>query len=275
MGLLLLVAGAAPAAANTLSPESPHSPGASEMNTLYWIALVAILLIIVVVNGALLFAVRRYRARRGVEPRQVRSGRGIQLRAGGALALFALVLFVLGIVFTEKARDVPSTGPNGLQASATLLAQTTPPAGSSGSGGPSGSSGQPLKITATGQQWIWRYDYPNQAFSYYRLVVPVDTTVELDLVSTDVIHTWWVPELGGKSDAVPGKTNRVYFRADQEGTYTGNSATFSGPAYAAMRIEVDAVSPKQYETFIEQQKRDIQSAQQRVISELSSGGPPQ
>ena len=275
MGLLLLVAGAAPAAANTFSPESPHSPSASDTNTLYWIALAAILLIIVVVNGALLFAVRRYRARRGVEPRQVRSGRGLQLRAGGALALFALVLFVLGIVFTEKAREVPSTGPNGLQASATLLTQTTPPGGSSGSGS-TGSSAQPLKITATGQQWIWRYDYPNQAFSYYRLVVPVDTTVELDLVSTDVIHTWWVPELGGKFDAVPGKTNRVFFRADREGTYTGNSATFSGPAYAAMRIEVDAVSPQQYQTFIDQQKRDIQTAQQRVITELNNnGGPPQ
>jgi cytochrome c oxidase subunit 2 len=276
VGLLLLAAGASPAAANTLSPETPHSPGASEMNTLYWIALVAILLIIIVVNGALLFAVRRYRARRGAEPRQLRSGRGLQLRAGGALALFALVLFVLGVVFTEKAREIPSTGPDGLQASAALAAQTTPPPGSSGTGStPSSSSGEPLKITATGQQWLWRYSYPNQAFSYYRLVVPVDTTVELDLVSTDVIHTWWVPELGGKFDAVPGKTNPVYFRADEVGTYTGNSATFSGSSYAPMRIEVDVVSPKDYQSFIDQQKSDIQSAQKNVISELNSGGPPQ
>ena len=55
---------------------------------------------------------------------------------------------------------------------------------------------EPLQIEATGQQWLWRYDYPNEAFSYYKLVVPVDTTVELDLVSTDVIHTWDVPRAG-------------------------------------------------------------------------------
>jgi cytochrome c oxidase subunit II len=278
VGLFLLAVGATPAAANTFSPETPHSPGASEMNTLYWISLVAILLVIVAVNAALLYAVRRYRTRRGAEPRQVRSGRGIQLRAGAALALFALVLFVLGIVFTNRAREVPSTGPNGLQASSTLLAQTSPSGGlpsSPSSPGSSGSSGEPLKITATGQQWLWRYLYPNQAFSYYRLVVPVDTTVQLNLVSTDVIHTWWVPALSGKADAVPGKTNTIYFRADDEGTYTGNSATFSGSGYAPMRIEVDAVSPQDYQTFIEQQKRDIQSAQSNVISELKNGGPPQ
>jgi cytochrome c oxidase subunit 2 len=267
MGLLLLAAGASPAAANTLSPESPHSPSAGKIDTLYWIALVAIVLVIVVINGALLFAVARFRAHRGAEPRPVRENRGIQLRAGGGLAAFALLLFVLGVIFTEKAREEPATGPNGLQASATLLAQTSPQPSS-------GSSGEPLQITATGQQWLWRYDYPNQAFSYYRLVVPVDTTIELDLVSTDVIHTWWVPELGGKFDAVPGETHTVFFRADDEGAYTGNSATFSGSSYAAMRIEVDAVSPQDYQTFIEQQKRDIQTAQQHVISELSGGGGP-
>jgi heme/copper-type cytochrome/quinol oxidase subunit 2 len=59
------------------------------------------------------------------------------------------------------------------------------------------------------------------------------------------------------------------------GTYTGNSATFSGSSYAPMRIEVDVVSPKDYQSFIDQQKSDIQSAQENVISELNSGGPPQ
>ena len=221
--IVSLVAGAAPAAAGPISPKSPHSPNAEDINTLYWIALVAIVLLITAVNGALIYAVRRYRADRGAEPRQVRSGRGFQLRAGAAL--LALVLFVLSIVYTEKAREAPPTGPNGLQASSTLLAQrslTLPPA----------SDGAPLQIDTTGQQWLWRYDYPNGAFSYYRLVVPVDTTVVLNLVSTDVVHTWYVPELAGKFDAVPGKVNHVYFRADEEGSYFGDAATFSGSSYA-------------------------------------------
>ncbi len=144
------------------------------------------------------------------------------------LTAFAAVILVLSLIYTDKARETPTTGSAGLASA----------------------ESKPLKIEATGQQWLWRYDYPNDAFSYYKLVVPVDTTVELDLVSTDVIHTWDVPELAGKRDAVPGKTNHVVFRADEEGTYDGQSATFSGQAYAAMRTEVDVVSPQDYEDFI-------------------------
>lgn len=224
-----------------ISPEPSHSPGADEIATLYWIALVAIVLLAVAINGALLFAVRRYRSERGAEPRQIRSAGGIQLRVGAGLGALALLLLVLGIVFTERAREAPA------------------------------SDSKPLEITATGQQWLWRYDYPNDSFSYYKLVVPVDTTVTLRLISTDVVHSWYVPELGGKFDAVPGKTNKAVFRADEEGTYTGRSAIFSGQGYPAMRTEVDVVSAGQYRSFIERQKSDIQSAQDQVVSEIQSG----
>jgi len=162
------------------------------------------------------------------------------------------VLLVLSLIYTEKARETPATGSTGLAAA----------------------KSEPLKIEATGQQWLWRYDYPNEAFSYYKLVVPVDTTVELDLVSTDVIHTWDVPELAGKRDAVPGKTNRVVFRADEVGVYEGQSATFSGQAYAAMRTEVEVVSPQAYERFVDRQKSDIQAAQDRVVGLIEEGEVP-
>ena len=128
--------------------------------------------------------------------------------------------------------------------------------------------GKPLEIEATGQQWLWRYRYPNEAFTYYKLVVPVDTAVDLDLVSTDVVHTWDVPSLAGKSDAVPGKHHHVTFSADEEGTYRGQSAILSGQAYAAMRTEVEVVSPEEYEDFIAKTKTDIQSAQDAVVAEL-------
>ncbi len=267
--LLLLGAGlgslvfASPASANLISPEAPHSPNAEDERTLYWIALIAILALIIVVNGAIVFAVRRYRSERGAEPRQVQSGGKIQARVGGALALFALILFVTGIVFTNKAREVPPSGPDGLQASATLLAQRSLeiPAGDNA----------PLEITAPGQQWLWRYNYPNGADSYYQLVVPVDTTVLLDLLSTDVTHSWFVPALGGKFEAVPGKRNRAFFRADETGTYFGQSATFSGSGYGAMRTEVKVVSPDEYKAFIDRQQKDIQAAQD-AISALSKGG---
>jgi cytochrome c oxidase subunit 2 len=231
---------------------APHSPGTDQIDTLLWIGFVAAAILIVAINGALVYALRRYRDDRGAEPRQVRGSRGSQFRAGAVLAVFAVVVLVISFIFTDKARETPSTGSAGL-ASATS---------------------KPLKIETTGQQWLWRYDYPNSAFSYYKLVVPVDTTVELELVSTDVIHTWDVPSLAPKRDAVPGKVNHVVFRADDEGVYDGQSATFSGQAYAAMRTEVEVVSPAEYEAFVKRQKTDIQAAQDRVVGLIEKGEVP-
>lgn len=231
---------------------TPHSPGTDQIDTLLWIGFVAATILIVAVNGALVYALRRHRGERGAQPQDAVDGRRTQLRAGGALSVFAAVLLVLSLVYTEKARETPATGSAGLAAA----------------------KSEPLKIEATGQQWLWRYDYPNEAFSYYKLVVPVDTTVELDLVSTDVIHTWDVPELAGKRDAVSGKTNHVVFRADEKGVYDGQSATFSGQAYAAMRTEVEVVSPQAYERFVKRQKSEIQAAQDRVVGLIEEGEVP-
>lgn len=231
---------------------APHSPGTDQIDTLIWIGFVASAIVIVAVVGALLYAVRRYRGERGAEPRQVTGGRRIQFRVGAALTAFAAAIFVIGVVFTERAREAPATGPAGLEVA----------------------HSEPLQISVTGQQWLWRYDYPNEAFSYYELVVPVDTEVELNLVSTDVVHTWDVPDLAGKADAVPGKVNHVFFRADEEGEYTGQAATLSGQAYAAMRTAVDVVSPEEYEAFVKQRKSDIQAAQDRVVKLIENGETP-
>ena len=231
---------------------APHSPGTDQIDTLLWIGFVVATILVVAVVGGLLYVLRRYRAERGAEPRQITGGRRIQLRVGAVLAVFATAIFVISIVYTDNTRETPATGAAGLQVS----------------------DSEPLKITTTGQQWIWRYDYPNEAFSYYKLVVPVDTAVELDLVSTDVVHTWDVPELAGKRDAVPGKTNRVVFSADEEGTYRGQAATLSGQSYGSMRTEVEVVSPEEYEAFIKGEKKDIQAAQDRVVSLIEKGETP-
>lgn len=231
---------------------APHSPGTDQIDTLLWIGFVVATILVVAINGALIYALRRYRGERGTEPRQIRGGRGVQIRVAALLSALAAVVLVLSIVYTDKARETPSTGSAGLASA----------------------KSKPLKIEATGQQWLWRYDYPNSAFSYYKLVVPVDTTVELDLVTTDVIHTWDVPELAPKRDAVPGKVHSVVFRADDEGVYQGNSATFSGQAYAAMRTEVEVVSPDDYKAFIEKQEADIQAAQDRVVGLIEGGEVP-
>jgi cytochrome c oxidase subunit II len=231
---------------------SPHSPGTDQIDTLLWIGIAAAAILMVVVTLALLFVVRRFRSERGAEPRQLLSGRGLQFRVGGLLTLFATLLFVLGVVFTDNARERPASGEAGL---ASL-------------------KGEPLKIKATGQQWLWRYDYPDGVFSYYKLVVPADTAVELELLSTDVVHTWNVSDLARKADAVPGKTNRVFFITDDEGRFEGNSATLSGQAYAAMRTAVEVVSPEEYEDFVETQQEEIVAAEERVNDLIESGDTP-
>jgi cytochrome c oxidase subunit 2 len=231
---------------------APHSPGTDQIDTLLWIGFVAAAILVVAVVGGMLYVLRRYRDERGAEPRQLTGGRRIQLRVGGALGAFAAAILTIGIVYTDKARETPTTGPAGLRAA----------------------SKQPLKIETTGQQWLWRYNYPNEADSYYKLVVPVDTAVELDLVTTDVVHTWDVPDLAAQADAVPGKVHKVVFRADEEGTYFGQASTLSGQAYAPMRTEVQVVSPEEYEAFIERQKQDIQAAQDRVVGLIEHGETP-
>jgi cytochrome c oxidase subunit 2 len=231
---------------------APHSPGTDQIDTLLWIGFVAAAIVVVAINAALIFAVRRNRARRGAQPQLAGDTRRVQFRVGAVLTAFAAAIFVLSVVFTGKARETPALGPGGLASAKTA----------------------PLTIEATGQQWLWRYDYPNGAFSYYKLVVPVETPVKLELLSTDVVHTWDVPDLAGKRDAVPGKTNTVVFRADEEGAYDGQSATLSGQAYAAMRTEVEVVSPQAYEAFLKQQKAEIDSAQERVVGLIENGEVP-
>ncbi|HEX7245053.1 MAG TPA: hypothetical protein VF245_05745 [Solirubrobacterales bacterium] len=231
---------------------TPHSPGTDQIDTLLWIGFVAATILIVAINGALIYAVRRYRGTRGSRASESVTGRRSQLRVGAVLTAFAAVVFVLSVIYTDKARETPTTEAAGLASA----------------------SSEPLTISATGQQWLWRYDYPNEAFSYYKLVVPVDTTVQLDLVSTDVIHTWNVPALAGKRDAVPGKTNHVVFRADEEGVFEGDAATLSGQAYAPMRTAVEVVSPAKYQEFLKAQKADIQAAQDRVVGLIENGEVP-
>jgi cytochrome c oxidase subunit 2 len=231
---------------------APHSAGADQIETLQWIGLIAAILVIVAVNAALIWVVRRYRATRGAKPVETAPRRGVQARVGGGLAAFAVVLLVLGIVFTDKATQAPATGEAGLASA----------------------KSKPLTIKATGQQWLWRYDYPNGAFSYYKLVVPVDTPVALYIESTDVVHTWNVPDLARKQDAVPGKRAKVVFSADEEGIYTGNASTFSGQAYAPMRTTVEAVSPQAYEEWVKRQKSDIEAAQKRVVGLIEEGKTP-
>jgi heme/copper-type cytochrome/quinol oxidase subunit 2/mono/diheme cytochrome c family protein len=221
---------------------TPHSPGTGQINTLIWIGFFAALLVVVAINLGLLGSVRRWRGGRGKSAAAVAGKPGLQMRVAGGLSGFAIILFVLGIIFTSNALSTPKTTSAGLTS---LNGKDL--------------EGKPLVIKATGQQWLWRYNYPNGSFSYWKLVIPVDTAIELKLESTDVIHTWNVPDLAPKVDATPGKTTHVLFRADAEGEFYGVASTLSGQAYAPMRTTVEVVSPERFEEFIKEQQKGIKA----------------
>jgi cytochrome c oxidase subunit 2 len=217
------------------------------MHDAYVVFAVIAVILAVAVNVALVVLVRRFRAARGREPAPRAPGRAapLQFRLLSGLAALAALLLVLGIVFDDRARGVPKS------------------AGAS-------KAKPPLSIRAAGQQWLWRYTYPDGTFSYHELVVPAGRAIRLAVDSTDVVHRWWVPSLAGMAEAVPGRLNTVWFRADEPGVYEGRSTAFSGASYAAMRTRVRAVSDAEFTAWLEKQRSDLieaQSAVQKAVGE--------
>jgi heme/copper-type cytochrome/quinol oxidase subunit 2 len=241
-----------------IGPHAAHSPNADDMNTLYWVMLVLGLVLLVGINLAVIGLVMRFRSARGREPRRLVVRRAAQFGTAGVFALIVLATFVVGVIQTHDAKKVEASGPNGLHATSSLTAQRSLdlPVTSQ--------STAPLQIQACGQQWIWRYQYPDGTYSYYELVVPVDTAVILHLCSTDVVHRWWVPGLSPKMDATPGSSNSTWFKADETGVYDGASYAYSGASYAVMRTSVRVVDVPTYQAWLEQQAAGIQEAQSFV-----------
>ncbi len=271
-GLALAVL-AGPADATVLGPRAGHSPNADHIRTAYWVAIVIAAVLIVVINGFLAVAVVRYRSRRGRTPERYTAGTGAFVRPALPLVAVAVGLFVFGIVITSKTRDVEPAASGGLGAQSSLVAQVggldVPP------------DTKPLEINVVGQRWLWRFDYPQQqeqppysTFSYNQLVVPVDTPVVLHITSTDIDHRWFVPALGGQVDAIPGRVSDTWFRADREGIYRGQSTSYSGTSYAAMRAWVKVVSPAEYRRFVSQKKKQIAAAQSFVQKAVQSNAIP-
>ncbi|MBI1214187.1 MAG: cytochrome c oxidase subunit II [Alphaproteobacteria bacterium] len=132
-----------------------------------------------------------------------------------------------------------------------------------------------LTVKVTGYQWYWGYEYPKLGdvsfMSNYihdedlkpgdlrllstdnPLVVPVDTDVRVQVTAADVIHSWSVPAFGVKMDAVPGRINETWFRADKTGTFYGQCSQLCGAGHAYMPIEVKAVSKEDFAKFIKAQ----------------------
>jgi cytochrome c oxidase subunit II len=276
----------APAAlADAFSPESGGSQNADDIDTLYKITLYVGIVIFLIVEGTLIWALVKYRGRRRApDAAQVRGNTPLELGWTMAAALILVVLTVVTFLYLDDIENPPPSGPNGLQASQARFASVDQP-------DPPTSGGPILRIEVNGQQYIWRYDYPGgqPLFSYHTMVVPTDTTVVLEVSASDVIHSWWIPKLGGKVDAVPGHVNETWFKipAEHAGdtfadgtTFDGQCAELCGANHADMRAEVHAVTPEQFEDWAEQQRSDIEESgealaeqrEQREGTESGAGG---
>jgi cytochrome c oxidase subunit 2 len=261
--LLLLLALAPGAFADAITPESGGSPQAEDIDTLYKITLYVAIVIFLIVEGTLIWSLVRYRWRRGGPSAiQIRGNTPLELGWTMGAALILVVLAAVTFGYLSDIKDPPASGPGGLRAASNQVAvigQPSPPK----TGGPT------LHIVVNGQQYLWRYDYPGnpQLFSYYEMVVPTNTTVTLDITGSDVIHSWWIPKLGGKVDGVPGHTAETWFKISRPGKYYGQCAELCGSGHADMRAVVTAMEPADYEAWADRQRAGIKASQQALAKQ--------
>jgi cytochrome c oxidase subunit 2 len=258
--LVVLLAVAGPALAGVVTPDSNASPNAQDISTLYKVTLYVALVIFLIVEGTLIWSLVRHRARRGApEAVQVRGNTPLELGWTLAAALVLVVLATVTFVKLSGIKNPAPSGPSGLQAQKAQFAAIDQPA-------PPKDGGRTLNIKVNGQQYVWRYVYPGKqpTFNYYEMVVPTNTTVTLDITASDVIHSWWIPRLGPKADAVPGYTNHSWFKISKAGIYKGNCAELCGEGHADMRMQVRAVAPAEYEAWTQRQREAILASQKAL-----------
>jgi cytochrome c oxidase subunit 2 len=256
--VVLAILIAAPSAlADPFTPESGGSQNADDIDTLYKITFYIGIVIFLLVWGVLIWSLVKYRARRDGQADQIRGNTPLEVGWTIGAAGILVILTVVTFLYLDDIENPPASGPNGLSAQAGQFAsidQPDPPKG----GGPY------LRIRVNGQQYLWRYDYPGdeQLFSYQEMVVPTDTTVLLEIEASDVIHSWWIPKLGPKADAVPGHVNESWFKipAGREGVYRGQCAELCGSGHADMRATVRAVTPDEFEQWAQDKRDEIQEA---------------
>jgi cytochrome c oxidase subunit II len=249
---------AAPSAfADALTPESGGSQNANDIDTLYKLTLYIGLVIFLLVWGVLIWSLVKYRARRDGRADQIRGNTPLEVGWTLGAASILVVLTVVTFLYLDDIENPPASGPNGLSADAAQFASVDQP-------DPPTSGGPILRLHVNGQQYIWRYDYPGkeQLFSYNKMVVPTDTTVVLEIESSDVIHSWWIPKFGPKADAVPGYVNETWFKvpAGREGVYRGQCAELCGLNHADMRAIVQAVKPDEFELWAQRKRAQIKAA---------------
>ena len=253
LGLVL----ATTAGADALTPDAGPSDNAVKIDTLYKIVFYIGLAVVGLVWGVLFYSLFRFRARRGRHAPQIFGNSPLELGWTIAAAAIVSIIALITLLMVPDIRNPPASGSGSLAEARSQNASIDQPPPPSGT--------KALKLTVSGQQYIWRYQYPNGAVSFQQMVVPVDTTVTLDIKANDVVHSWWIPKLGGKADAVPGYTNKTWFKATKTGTFAGQCSEFCGSGHAEMSAKVTVVEQQQYQAWVQDQKKLIAQAQKQAV----------
>ena len=272
-----LVAGLvlAPAAsAGWFLPDSAGSPNADGIRTLYILIALVALVIFIAVEGLLFYSLFKYRARKGNVAAQIHGN--TQLEIGWTVGAAVILIFLTVFTFVLL-DDIKNPAPSQIDAQGhpvaaahSLYASTDQPPV------PGGNS---MNIKIIGQQYSWNFQYPRlddkRVYAYNDLYVPVGMTVTLDIESVDVAHSWWIPPLGGKMDAIPGYTNKSWFRipvdAIPEGqtsvVYKGQCAELCGRNHADMLARVIGLRYDDWKAWYDGKAQQLQQAQDDAAAE--------
>jgi cytochrome c oxidase subunit 2 len=268
--LTLLLTGTA--SADFATPDAGGSPNADKIDTLYKLVLGVAVVVFVGVEGALFYSLFKFRARKGAVAAQIHGN--TRLEIGWTIGA-AVVLIVLAVITFASLGGIR----NPEDSDATALASVPSAAIASATDDnrlPSG--GKSMNVCVNGQQYIWRYTYAkdcdnaplNSVFAYEQMVVPTGVTVTLDINAQDVAHSWWIPRLGGKFDAIPGYTNHTWFKVPAKlagHIFTGQCAEMCGRNHANMIASVKALAPADFKAWYAKQGSDIKAADAAAAAE--------
>ncbi|HEX2496236.1 MAG TPA: cytochrome c oxidase subunit II [Gaiellaceae bacterium] len=233
-------------AASGLTPVTAESPNAERIEDLYWfIAFWAAVVLLSVAVPLTLFIIR-YRSRgrdRTVEGPQVHGS--TRLEVAWTLVPIAILTLVTAFTFYK----LPGI---------TLEDEA---------------KASDLRVRVEGRQFYWQYRYPNGVVAIDRLVAPQGRLVVLEITApeSDVNHSYWVPGIGGKVDAIPGRTVETAFQAKRTGVFEGVCAEFCGIQHAAMLAEIEVVPPEEFDAWLEQRESQQRSGTSDLGEEVYLG----
>jgi cytochrome c oxidase subunit 2 len=220
----LLCAGAAAAAPGGLGPPDPETDSGEAISDLYWVVTGVCAVVFVAVESALVLFVIRFGRRRGTPE----DAEGPQIHGNTRLEIIwtiipSLILVAIAVFTFTRIPSVQAKGSD------------------------------ELRIRVEAHQFYWQYVYPNGAISLDELRLPVGRTVALELTTRDVNHSWWVPPLTGKLDAIAGQKNVLRFKAKRTGTWEGQCAEFCGIQHAVMYTSVKVVEEAAFNAWLQEQ----------------------